>query len=121
MSISINNKTAYNNRVLDTLKQNNGQFIDDHSHTSNFSKAKHVAIFKRANKEHVVILYENTYFCLNPLVLDKEGVVHLSTTSVGGTLYKNAGQSLQDMVDCFNKHSNDPVWDSGTIGEIIAL
>lgn len=88
--------------IVDVLRANGNQYIDDHGHGDNRAKAKVVA----QHGTHVVLLHPDAkYFSINRLYLDQDGDVHLSSLSVGGVLDLR-GCNLETAIAVYNNPEN---------------
>ena len=77
--------------VLKTLRKSGGDFIDDHNGGSKKNIYKDgfngVVMMNMANGYNAVCPRgAKEYFCLNPFYLGEDGMVHLTTCSVGATV-----------------------------------
>lgn len=109
------------NTVLAVLAANGGMIIDDHNHDRQPFKATHVARFAKDGKEHIVQVYPNTPFCINPVTIGNDGYPHLKTMSIGGTIRPDIHESLDEAIAAFNDGNKSVPWDAGKITEVIAL
>lgn len=109
------------NAVLAVLKANGGLIVDDHNRNGKPFKASHVARFSKDGKEHIVQVYPNTPFCINPVTIGNDGVPHLRTMSIGGTIRPDLHASLDIAIAAFNDGNKSVPWDAGKIIEVITL
>lgn len=71
--------------IIKALETNEGSFIDMHTGNAELRSIGYLVLeAEHKTMEYVCPIFENT-FCLNPVVL-KDGVLKLSTMSVGGNL-----------------------------------
>lgn len=103
------------NEILAVLKANGGLIIDDHDRNGKPFKASHVARFTNDGEEHIVQVYPNVPFSINPVTLDEDGEPHLRKWSIGGTVRPDVHGSLDEAVAAYNRGK------FGTITEVIAL
>lgn len=72
--------------VIAALKASGGKYVDDHRRNSDLCTASLFGIYSEQGKQHAFIGYTNSLFCINRCYVDDNGVVHLSTWSVGGNV-----------------------------------
>ena len=87
--------------LVQALIRNKGCFTDDHTEKKDSVKA--FATFISANKtEHVVAIYDQPRYAINPFRLDDDGTVHLTRWSVGSYVDCALGDVKIAMVE-YNK------------------
>ena len=120
-AVTIAAKQAYNQKII-TMLRTSANVIDDHDSVNNIRAVDKIALFSKDGNEHVILLSDDRYFSINPLKLKSDGVVHLSTSAVGGVVDVWHHGGLQKAIDAYNAVSvNHKAWDCGTIGAIITL
>ena len=106
--------------IIATMIENGQMVIDDHRAKKDARKCSAVLVFVDGRRNtHLCYGFEEnetTAFCLNPLYME-DGQIHLSTHSVGGTLFLS--KSLDEAVSEFNEASANTPWACGHIQEII--
>ena len=86
-------------------------YIDDHDHLNGLKETKaykpNVAVIRidiRNGAVEVCAAFENTAFCINPFYYDEEdGMVHLSTVSVGGSINTRMYRTIDDAIAYYNR------------------
>ena len=120
MTVIAQTATSSADAILAVLKTNDGMIIDDNSRSRKPLKVTHVARFIENGKEHIVQVYPDTAFYINPITLDVNGVPHLRTQSFANIIHPEFG-SLEVAIKEFNAASKTATWDAGTFTEVIAL
>ena len=105
--------------IIATMALTKGRYVDGHGNGNEVKTASAIARFSKDGYEHVVLLADKGYFCINPLKLDDLGQVRLSAMSVGGVVNSPNQGSLKAGVEQYNAEATTAKWDIGTIGEII--
>ena len=85
-------------------------YVDDHDHLNGVESKTYkpnIAVIRvdiRNGAMEVCAAYEDTAFCINPFYLDTDdGMVHLSTVSVGGSINTRVYRSIDDAVAYYNR------------------
>ena len=72
--------------VYKALMEHKG-YIDDHNYGARgFIPHNDYVILWNSEGKHICPIYKNSVCCLNPLYLDEDGKVHLSTRSIGSNV-----------------------------------
>lgn len=120
MNATIEKMSAQQAAIIYELAENGQMVIDDHRAEKAARKCSAVLVFVDGRRNtHLCYGFEEsetTAFSLNPLYM-KEGQIHLSINSVGGTLFLS--KSLDEAVSEFNEASANTPWACGHIQEII--
>ncbi|MNU48722.1 hypothetical protein D3C71_376460 [compost metagenome] len=102
---------ARNAKVVAGVLAAGGLIKDGHNGGRNNIQLSHVAVFgKRGHKEHVVALLEGKLFCINPVELNEDGSVELSTCSVGGNVM-NKEDDMADRIADYSDFDKNTLWD----------
>jgi hypothetical protein len=101
---------ARNGKVLEAVLAAKGLIKDGHNNGRDMTQLSHVAIFgKPGHKEHVVALMDGKLFCLNPVELNEDGSVELSTCSVGGNIM-NKEDDMADRIADYSDFDKNTLW-----------
>lgn len=99
--------------VIAALKASGGKYIDDHRKGDREpSTAQMFGIYQEQGKEHAFIGYTNSLFCINRCYIDDDGMVHLSTWSVGGNVrIDRFPGDVEGAVEAFNESAKENIFD----------
>lgn len=114
-------KSCYNEMILSSLKISGGVFVDDYEFDHTKRKATYIARFVKNQIEHIVLLIENEFFGINPMTIDREGMVHLSRWSIGAAINSSNFPTMEEAVEDYNKEANTMQWNIGLFKEVIKL
>lgn len=100
-----------NAKVVEAVIAAKGLIKDGHNGGRNNIQLSHVAVFgKPGRKEHVVALLDGKLFCINPVELNEDGSVELSTCSVGGNVM-NKEDDMADRIADYSDFDKNTLWD----------
>ena len=91
---------------INALKNNNNMLVDDH--TGEEKAVDHIALFGNLDNQKIVYLPHSSkwnsgmYCSVNELYIE-DGVVHLSTRSIGGVIQHSQGRTLEEACEAYNK------------------
>lgn len=115
MAVSIEVKRAHNARILSAVIAANGLIVDGHNGGQRMIQMSHVATFGQPGvKESIVCLLEGKLFCLNPVELNRDGTVELSTCSIGGNL-------MHKELPMAERLSTYEDWDKNQLWDLVAV
>ena len=105
-------------QMIEAIRNNNGCVIDDHNNSKKDLPVYAVSIFTRGSS-HIVMHYEKSPHCINPLyICEEDGLPHLSTRSVGGNVNMHLHANLTDAIFAFNNQKSIiPDFDFGKLTE----
>lgn len=116
-AVTVARKITDNVLILEEMKSTHGVYQDDHNSGASLRTTSCVGRYLEGEVESIVMLFENSIFCINPMYRDEDGAVHLSTCSIAGVV--NARSSLEKGVAAFNLAAEESPWSKGKITEII--
>lgn len=88
--------------IMLSLANNGNVIVDDHGNGNETRTLTHVGMYKGK----CVPLLDGKNFCINPLTLDSDGTVHLSTWSIGGVVLARD----EEMLDAVKVHNSQKDW-----------
>lgn len=96
--------------VLAAIKANDGLVEDDHraGQKEAVDRLRKPYAIARFGNHTVFLLSEEqtTYFCLNRMYVDEDGVAHLCSTSVGGVIELKTYRTLEAAIAAYNDPAN---------------